>query len=396
MRISLHIIALIIIALLCSCDDTSRNNETKISPPPMGWNSWNWFGKADINETIVKEIIDAVVSEGLSESGYKYIVIDGGWRDKKLGPDGELIPHPVKFPGGIKALADYAHSKGLKLGLHTVPGTHDCGGDKVGAWGNEEVHVKQFIDWGIDYIKLDKCLHRSGGWNEENLKDTYFKWSELLKNSDKDIIFSICAYKFRDWYPEIGNIARTTPDISCKRYRGANFDTTRQGVMPIADLNNKAADFAGNGYWNDPDILVVGEQGLTIEEQKVHFALWCIMTSPLMLGNDPRNMEAYEKEIITNADCIFVNQDVTEQGRKVFEKNGFEVWKKALAANKYAILVINRSCESSNEFVLNWEDIGLSGKYQIKDILQNEMLGKHRDSMNISLDYHSGKFLLFL
>ena len=125
--------------------------------PPMGWNSWNWFGKEAINEKLIREVIDAMAANGLKDAGYKYVVIDGGWRDTKLGPKGELLVHPERFPGGMKALADYAHSKGLKFGLHTTPGSHDCGQDKVGGWGHEEVHVKQMADWGVDFIKLDKC-----------------------------------------------------------------------------------------------------------------------------------------------------------------------------------------------------------------------------------------------
>ena len=382
---------LLAILVLCSC---STNEPVNYFPPPMGWNSWNWFGKKDINEEAVREIIDAMASEGLADIGYRYVVIDGGWRDTKLGSKGELVPHPDKFPNGIKPLADYAHSKGLKLGLHTVPGTHDCGGDAVGAWKNEEIHVQQFIDWGIDYIKLDKCLHRDGGWTEKNLKETYFKWDSLINSYDTDILFSICAYEYRDWYPEIGNIARTGPDISCLRYRGANFDTTRQGVMPIADLNNQSAANAGKGYWNDPDILVVGEQGLTIDEQKTHFALWCIMTAPLMLGNDPRNMLDYEKDILLNKGCIAVNQDLTEQGTKILEENGFEVWRKNLKGGKIAILVINRSSENTSSFVLDWNKTGLAGKYHVKNLFEQQNLGKYKESLQLQIGSHSCKFLL--
>src|SRR5690242_19416447 len=133
-----------------------KNVQTLAPAPPMGWNSWNWFGKDQINEKIVREVIDAIVKNGLRDAGYKYVVVDGGWRDTVLGPNGELRADPHKFPHGIKALADYAHSKGLKFGLHTVPGTWDCGGDKVGGYGHEKVQIQQFVNWGIDFIKLDK------------------------------------------------------------------------------------------------------------------------------------------------------------------------------------------------------------------------------------------------
>ena len=161
----------------------------------MGWNSWNWFGKNDINESLIYDVIDAMVDSGLRDAGYEYVVIDGGWRDVKLGEHGELLEHPIKFSKWIKPLADYAHSKGLKIGLHTVPGTHDCGGDPVGSYGNEEVHIQQFVDWDIDFIKLDKCKFRDC-WDENTLKDTYFKWSNILKEKSKrNIVLNICAYK---------------------------------------------------------------------------------------------------------------------------------------------------------------------------------------------------------
>lgn len=151
------------------------------------------------------------------------MVIDGGWRAKQLGQNGELLVDSIKFPNGIKYLADYAHKKGLKLGLHTVPGSHDCGGDQVGGFGNEEIHVQQFIDWGIDFIKLDKCK-LSSGWNEELLKNTYQKWSDLIDKSGRPVILSISAYEVRDWYPQVGQMARTTYDICIVVYYVGSAD----------------------------------------------------------------------------------------------------------------------------------------------------------------------------
>ena len=138
----------------------AQKNPDLAKTPPMGWNSWNWFGKKEINEQVVREVIDAIVNQGLKDAGYTYVVVDGGWRDVKLDPDGKLVAHPVKFPHGIKPLADYAHSKGLKFGLHVVPGTHDCGGDPVGGFNREEIHVRQFVEWGLDFIKLDLCRQK--------------------------------------------------------------------------------------------------------------------------------------------------------------------------------------------------------------------------------------------
>jgi len=364
--------------------------------PPMGWNSWNWFGKKDINEKIVREVIDAMVSEGLRDAGYIYVVVDGGWRDVKLGPNGELLPHPDKFPHGIKPLVDYAHSKGLKFGLHTVPGTHDCGGDPVGGYGHEEIQIRQFVDWGIDFIKLDKCRY-ADGWNEELLKDTYIKWSNLLNKCGRDIILSISAYVWRDWYPETGQMARTTGDIRARvgnPSKTAVFDSVKGSVMSIADENNKWAKYAGNGYWNDPDMMVTGDHGLTFEEQKVHFALWCIMSAPLFLGNDPRHMTQEEKEIILNKDAIKINQDPSGQGTRIKVEGDTEIWSKKLKDGNVAVLLLNLNKSETRNITLNPGDIGISKKVKIKDVYANKDLGSFSRSKSFQVKPHAGLFLI--
>ncbi|MGD9558221.1 MAG: sulfatase-like hydrolase/transferase [Mangrovibacterium sp.] len=375
-------------------DAVKRNSKSLAPTPPMGWNSWNWFGKRAVNEENMKQCMDAIVAQGLADAGYEYFIIDGGWRDTKLGPNGELLPHPEKFPHGIKALADYAHSLGLKFGLHTVPGTHDCGGDPVGGYGHEEVQVKQFVDWGLDFIKLDKCKY-AGGWNEVVLKQTYEKWSELLKNSGRDIVLSISAYTWRDWYPEVGEMARTTGDIRARVTGGAVFDSNKPlSVMGISEENNKWAGFAGNGYWNDPDMLATGEQGLTPEEQKVHFALWCIMSSPLMLGNDPRVMSPEEKAIILNEQAIAVNQDPTEQGRRIKKEGTTEVWAKKLKGGRTAVLLLNRDSNRSQDVILSLTDLGISGNIKALDIWSGKQLGPFPKTISEKVDPLAGLFLL--
>jgi len=281
--------------------------------PPMGWNSWNYFGRNKIDEKTTIAIIDMMVSSGMKKAGYEYVVVDGGWRDSLLGPNGELRADPKKFPHGMKYLADYAHSKGLKFGLHTVPGTHDCGCSKVGGWGVEDVQYKQFIDWGLDFIKLDKCRFSYDpepkyprkdprwykGWTAEtgNLRKAYTKWFDLINSGKHDIFFSASAYKFYDWYPTLTNMGRTTGDIRSLQSKHAIFDDPKtNSVMTVAHINNKYYKEAHPGYWNDPDMLVMGAQGLTQSEQDVHFALWCIMSAPLMLGNDPLHMTDAEKK----------------------------------------------------------------------------------------------------
>lgn len=390
---------------MASKTDTSINKGIMLAPrPPMGWNSWNWFGKKRINEKNVRQVIDAIVDEGLRDAGYRYVIVDGGWRDTALGPNGELLANPEKFPHGIKVLADYAHSKGLKFGLHTVPGTCDCGGDRVGGYGHEEVQVQQFVNWGIDFIKLDKCK-MDGGWNEKLLEDTYTKWNKLLKNCGRDIVLSVSAYRFRSWNPEIAQMSRTTGDIAAKVNGGARFSDQAEkkgvtkkshalSVLHIAAVNNKSAQYAGNGYWNNPDMLVLGDQGLTVDEQKIHFALWCIMSAPLMLGNDPRQMEPEERNIILNKDCIKVDQDPTEQGKLVKTDGDIEVWVKRLRNKQSAVLVFNKNPSATRVYHLEPAEIGITNPSHIKDIYENNTLQLTGGTLRQTFGPHSGIFLL--
>lgn len=401
---------LVILVFLFSILTHAQKKADLAVSPPMGWNSWNWHGKKEINEQVVRETIDAMLEEGLVDSGYNYIVIDGGWRDTLLGDNGQLLSHPVKFPNGIKPLADYAHSKGLKLGVHVVPGTLDCGGDPVGGFNKEEVHLKQFEDWGLDFIKLDLCKQTEdpcetcekskSGWSEQTIEATYWKWSQLFNKSKSDILFSISAYKYRDWYPKMCNMARTTGDIQCRIHKeGALFNPDKnmgwhfRSVMEIAELNNKAADWAGNGYWNDPDMMVTGEHGLSEKEQESHFALWCIMSSPLFLGNDPRNMSPIEKKLILNKKAIFINQDLTEQGRIIKRKGETQVWAKKMQNGNMAILFLNLDKSGEKKIQIKFKELGLKGNIKVIDVLANKDLGMQKKLYSKNLQTNECVFL---
>ncbi len=370
--------------------------------PPMGWNSWNWHGKPAINETVVRETIDAMVSSGLRDAGYTYVVVDGGWRDTKLLPNGELVSHPLRFPNGMKRLADYAHSQGLKFGLHTTPGTRDCGGDPVGGFGHEEVHVRQFVEWGIDFIKLDRCKMEPA-WTEAQVETVYRKWSDLLARCGRDIVLSINAHFYHDWHSSVAHMARTTEDIRARIHKGgATFDDTGKShtgyrylsVMEIADQNNASAAFAGHGHWNDAEMLVTGEQGLNEEEQKVHFALWCIMSAPLILGNDPRHMTEAEKAVVLNREAIAVNQDPTEQGRRVVQEGKREVWIKRLTGNRAAVLLLNRDAVETHSLTFDPNLAGIAADYTARDVYAGKDLGRQRGPLAKSLAPHSGWFLV--
>jgi alpha-galactosidase len=403
----------LIVFVLASINTFSQKNPNLARTPPMGWNSWNWHGKKDINEQVIRKTIDAIVREGLRDAGYIYVVIDGGWRDNKLGAGGELLPHPKKFPNGIKPLADYAHANGLKLGLHIVPGTNDCLGDPVGSYNHEDVHLLQFIEWGIDFIKLDLCRHLSdpcsecekneSGWSEKLIYETYVKWSGLLHNCGRNILYSVSTYKFRDWNPEYCNMSRTTDDIRCRvygswenKYYGASFDEKDNpgSVMAIAEINNMSARYAGNGYWNDPDMMVTGEQGLSKNEQKAHFALWCIMSSPLILGNDPRFMTSDELEIILNKEAIGINQDTTEQGSRINKRGDKEIWAKKLQNGSVAVLLLNRNPSERNDIKLSFKDIDLQGEIKVRDVYLHKDLGYFRNSITRKTNPHSSYFFI--
>lgn len=413
-------IAVFMIAWLMGCNNhSSHEKDTSAAEiadpvmdrasgarPPMGWNSWNWFGKKLINEQVVREVIDAMVKEGLRDAGYNYVIVDGGWRDTKLADDGTLLTNTEKFPGGMKALADYAHANGLKFGVHTVPGTHDCTGDKVGGYGHEEVQFRQLAGWGVDFIKLDLCRFE-GEWNEQLIRETYTKWSRLIKESGKDILLSISAYQFRSWYPGTGVMARTTEDIStiAGGMSGyfAVFDDSipkeknkwdLQTVMQIAEENNKWAAYARPGYWNDPDMLVTGEQGLSQDEQKSHFALWCIMSAPLMLGNDPRHMKDDEKKIILNKDCIRIDQDTAGQGIRIKTDGSQEVWAKKLQGGRVAVLLLNRDKTTERPISIDFATLGNFTNAVVKDVYEDKDLGSFSGSFARPVKAKSGFFVL--
>ena len=346
--------------------------------PLMGWNSWNWHGKREINETVVRQTIDAMVSSGLRDAGYNYVVIDGGWRGSELGPNGELTTNQERFPGGIKVLADYAHANGMKLGVHTVPGTHDCGGDAVGGFGREEVHVAQFVEWGLDFVKLDRCVMKTdAGWDEALIESVYRKWAGLLENCGREMVFNISAYEFRDWYPELCQMARTTLDIDARVKNGAIFDRivpnkNHLSVMTIADINNRYASAAGNGYWNDPDMMVTGAQGLTEPEQEAHFALWCVMSAPLFLGNDTRAMTPFELELLTNKLAIEINQDRNEQGRRIVKAGMNEVWLKRLSDGRMAVLLLNRGNDQVRTIAFDAAGISSGEEFEVRNVFTGE------------------------
>jgi alpha-galactosidase len=298
--------------------------------PPMGWNSWNHFA-CDVSEQLIRETADAMAASGMRDAGYRYVVIDDCWqvaRDK----DGGLVADSARFPHGMKALADYVHGKGLKFGIYTDAGTKTCQG-RPGTLGHEEQDARTFASWGVDYVKEDWC--NAPGLDAPT---QYAKFRDALAKTGRAIVFSICEWGYNqpwDWAPKTGNLWRTTDDIS----------DSWPSMLGNLDQSAQHASVAGPGAWNDPDMLEVGNGGMTEDEYRAHFSLWAIEAAPLIAGNDLRTMSAETKTILTNPEVLAVDQDsLGAQGMVVWEPTPeVQVWAKPLADGSRAVALLNRA-----------------------------------------------------
>ncbi len=351
--------------------------------PPMGWNSWNKFG-CKIDERTIREVADAMASNGMKEAGYQYIVIDDCWQVAR-DAQGNIIADAKTFPSGIKALADYVHSKGLKFGIYSDAGTGTCQ-NRPGSWGYEFQDARQYAEWGVDYLKYDWC--NNGG---QNSVAAYSRMRDALKACGRPIVFSICEWgstKPWTWAPPIGNLWRTTGDIQdcwvCKKDWGG------LGVVEILDLQVGLESAAGPGHWNDPDMLEVGNGGMSNTEYQAHFSLWCLLAAPLMAGNDIRSMKPEIRDILTNKEVIAIDQDpLGRQGRKVRDDGDFEVWAKPLADGNRAVILLNRSAAAA-PIAVKWAEIGYPEKFKavVRDLWQKKDLGEFSGSFSASVPSH--------
>src|SRR3954454_5241073 len=270
--------------------------------PPMGFNNWNSTQcKADFNETMIKGIADIFVSKGLKDAGYTYVNIDDCWALPSRNSAGNLVPDPARFPNGIKALADYVHGKGLKFGIYTSAGTKTCDGTGgfPGSLNNEQRDANLFASWGVDYLKYDNC-------NNQNVdaRQRYTAMRDALAATGRPIVYSICEWGRSDpkvwtWGADVGNLWRTTGDIS------DNWSS----MISRVHTNDDLAQYAGPGHWNDPDMLEVGNGGMTATEYRTHFSLWAMIAAPLLIGSDIRAISSANLDILKNADIIGLDQD---------------------------------------------------------------------------------------
>jgi alpha-galactosidase len=331
--------------------------------PPMGWNSWNTFG-CNVDEQLIKGMADAMVSSGMKDAGYRYVVIDDCWQVDR-DEEGNIVADPKRFPSGMKALADYVHSLGLEFGLYSDAGTATCQG-RPGSRGYEFQDARQYAAWGVDYLKYDWC-----NTGTQDVKSSYSIMRDALAKSGRPIVFSICEWGRHEpwqWGKEVGHLWRTTGDITdCWDCTGRYV----RGIMQILDLQVELWSHAGPGHWNDPDMLEVGNEGLTLSESRAHFSLWCILAAPLMSGNDLRTMSLEIIEISTNEEVIAVDQDpLGVQGHKHRDFGDTEIWKKPLRNEGTAIVLLNRGGTEKKITV------SVDPEAMVRDLWQKRDLGK--------------------
>ncbi|GAB4839681.1 Alpha-galactosidase 1 [Ancistrocladus abbreviatus] len=348
------------------------------------WNSWNRFG-CDVSEKLIKETADAMVSTGLHKRGYKYVNIDDCWGESTRDNKGNLVAKKSTFPSGIKALAHYVHSRGLKLGIYSSAGFYTCSKTMPGSLGHEEQDAETFASWGVDYLKYDNCYS-----DDSRPTVRYPVMTRALMKTGRPIFFSLCEWG--DMHPAlwgfpVGNSWRTTTDI------GDNWIS----MVSRADLNSYYAGLARPGGWNDPDMLEVGNGGMTKNEYILHFSIWAISKAPLLIGCDLRNASKETIEILGNKEVIAVNQDpLGVQAKKVRMKGDAEIYAGPLSGYRVAVLFVNRAQYRSN-ITAYWDDLSMPRNTVAKarDLWQHKTL-RHKfvDKMTVTVDSHACKMYI--
>ena len=373
LRASIQLAALAFAALTISSSSqmvAQSSSASVAQTPPMGWNSWNYFA-TKVDDKDIRAAADLIVSSGMRDAGYIYVNIDDTWEGER---DASGVLHTnSKFPD-MKALADYVHSKGLKLGIYSGPGPKTCAGYE-GSLGHEEQDAKMYAEWGIDYLKYDLCSFIPAVMQKQAPNDkaaqmrimvaAYDKMAKALKATGRPIVFSLCQYGWDspwEWAPELGgNLWRTTGDIE------AHWDR----IYAILSQQDGLASYAGPGHWNDPDMLEVGNGKLSLAENRSHFSLWAMLAAPLLAGNDLPNMKPEIRDILTNRDVIAIDQDpLGHQARRVYNRGEVEIWARDLKGGARAIAILNAGSDlySTHPFHLDLAALGLHGTQHAKDL----------------------------
>lgn len=351
--------------------------------PPMGWNSWNHFG-CHVTDAIIREQAKAMATTGMKAAGYRYVNIDDCWEGKR-DADGFIHPN-ANFPD-MKALADYVHSLGLKLGIYSSPGPKTCGGYE-GSYGHEQQDADTYAGWGVDYLKYDLCSymdimklhdpHQDPQKALAMMKQAYSKMHQALVATHRPIVYSLCEYgvgSVWEWGPAVGgNLWRTTDDIS---------DTYRS--MALIGFSQAGLEkFAGPGHWNDPDMLEVGNGGMTPDEYRTQMSLWAIVAAPLIAGNDLARMDDTTKGILMNTEVIAVDQDrLGLQGHRVGPP---QIWARALSGGAVAVALFNYVTDDEAEpLTLRFKEIGFDGPVHVRDLWAHRDLGLLHSSYTVTV-----------
>jgi alpha-galactosidase len=371
-----------LIALFISMSAFAQKFDGLAPTPPMGWNSWNTFA-VNIDENLVKGVADAMIANGMQKAGYTYIVIDDAWEAKERDSLGNIIPDPLKFPSGLKALGDYLHAKGFKFGIHNCAGTKTCA-DYPGGRGHEFQDARSYASWGVDYLKYDWCNHGTA-----NAQETYKTMRDALHTAGRPIVFSLCEWGNNQpwlWAEKVGHLWRTTGDIrDCYDCQGV-YDI---GWKFILDKQDGLEKYAGPDHWNDPDMLEVGNKGLSVAESRAHFTLWCMLAAPLMAGNDVRHMTDETREILTNRDVIAIDQDpLGKQGYRFMDHPSKQIWAKELSNGEWAVCFFNAGSEPL-DLRVTWSNLSfLQGAYRIRDVWAKKDLGKTDENFARKIPSH--------
>ncbi|MCF8459262.1 MAG: glycoside hydrolase family 27 protein [Flavobacteriales bacterium] len=378
---TLLLLSLIGIAL----GSNAQNDNPRPQTPIMGWSSWNHF-HIDINEQLIKEQADAMVSSGMNDAGYSFINIDDGYFGGRDG-GGNLLSHPEKFPNGMKIVATYIHSKGLKAGIYSDAGDNTCAsnsqrdnfGKGVGLSGHDEQDLNLMLkDWDYDFIKIDWCGGRGMGLNDQQ---RYTEIGKLIRSIRPDVVYNICRWQFPGkWALDVADSWRISGDIL----------PTFKSVMRILDLSVDLWKYSSAGGFNDMDMLQVG-RGMSYDEDKTHFTMWCMLNSPLLAGNDLRNMSKETIEILTNKEIIALNQDpLTYQAHKILDNGSTEIWAKPLGSldgGTVAVVLLNRS-GNAKTIELNLQEIGIdpNTSFTLRDLWKKEAIAT--DNLTFEVPKH--------
>ena len=372
------------VAVLISSSLLYAQDKGLASTPPMGWSSWNKFG-CNVSEDMIRQMADGMVKSGMKDAGYQYVVIDDCWQVER-DQSGNIVADAKRFPAGIKALADYVHSLGLKFGIYSDAGSMTCA-KRPGSLGHEYQDALQYASWGVDYLKYDWC-----NTTTQDAQAAYALIRNALNATGRPIVLSICEWGTAKpwlWGKAVGgNLWRTTGDIS-DTWQGK--DKHHLGVVDILDLQDGLQSYAGPGHWNDPDMLEVGNGGMTTDEYRAHFSLWGILAAPLLAGNDLRDMKPEIRDILTNKEVIAVNQDpLGRQGRRVRKDGDLEVWAKQMRDGSRSVVLLNRDV-SEKEITVSWEDIGYPSHLSasVRDLWRAKDLGQHKEKFSASVAPHS-------